>query len=64
LPNYVALYTIEAGLPLSEAEAFIGEWLLGSPEEAAKLPGITPQIVAAAVKGTQWGYAKALQYVW
>jgi len=51
-------------LPLSEAEAFISEWLLGSPEEAAKLPGITPQIVAAAVKGTQWGYAKALQYVW
>jgi len=64
LPNYVALYAIEAGLPLSIAEQFISEWLLGSPENAAKLPGITPEIVAAAVKGTQWGYAKSLQYVW
>ena len=65
-PNLITLvpkYAIEAGLPLSEAKAFVGAFLT-VPEEAAKLPGITPQIMAGALRGSQWAYANSLHYVW
>lgn len=63
LPTYVAEFAIQAGLPLTEATAFVTDWLT-VPTEAVKLPGITEAIIAAATKGEQWAYAEALHYVW
>lgn len=63
LPTYVAEFAIKAGLPLTEATAFVTDWLT-APTEAVKLPGITAEIIAAATKGEQWAYAEALHYVW
>lgn len=65
-PNLIALvpqYAIAAGLPLDQAEAFVGAFLT-VPEQAAQLPGITPAILDGALTGSQWAYANSLHYVW
>ena len=59
----VANYSIEAELPLSELKEFVIVFL-SSPADAAKLPGETGQVLAAAAKGAQWAYAESLRYVW
>lgn len=63
LPIYVAEYAVEAGLPITELKAFITEFLT-VPADAATLPGVTAQVLAAAAKGAQWAYADSLHYVW
>lgn len=63
LPAYVAEFAIKAGLPLEDAKVFVGTFLT-APEELAKVPGVTPAIIAAASKGVQWAYADSLKYVW
>lgn len=63
LPTYVAEYAIKAGLPLAEAKTFV-ETFLTVPAEAAKIPGVTAEVLAAAAKGSQWAYAESLHYVW
>jgi hypothetical protein len=63
LPALVAEYAIRAGLPLADAETFVGTYLT-APTEVASLPGITEQILAGALKGQQWAYAESLSYVW
>lgn len=65
-PNLVALvplYAVQAGLPLDQAETFVGAFLT-VPEQAAEMPGITPTIFAAALRGSQWAYANSLHFVW
>jgi len=63
LPVLVAEYAIAAGLPVSAAPAFVGAYLT-VPAEAAALPGVTAEVLAAALLGLQWAYAEALHYVW
>jgi hypothetical protein len=63
LPTYVAGAAIRAGLPVAEAETFVGA-LLQAPDLLASLPGITPVIIAAGTKGAQLAYAESLRYVW
>ncbi|KAF2468594.1 putative major facilitator superfamily transporter [Lindgomyces ingoldianus] len=63
LPVYVAEYAIEAGLPVSSAKLFVGTFLT-EPEKLAAIEGVTPAVVAAATKGTQWAYSQSLKYVW
>lgn len=63
LPTSVAEYAIKAGLPVTEAKTFVGTYLT-VPAEAAKLPGITPAILRAALTGSEWAYAESLHYVW
>ncbi|KAF2110595.1 major facilitator superfamily domain-containing protein [Lophiotrema nucula] len=63
LPVYTAEWAIKAGLPLSSAEAFVGTFLT-APTEIGSVPGVTPQIIAAATRGTQWAYSDSLKYVW
>ncbi|KIV98796.1 uncharacterized protein PV09_09448 [Verruconis gallopava] len=63
LPTYVAGAAIKAGLPVAEAENFVGA-LLQAPDLLAKLPNITPQIIAAGTYGAQLAYAESLRYVW
>ena len=52
-----------AGLPLADAKIFV-ETLLLEPTKIASVPGVTPAILAAATKGSQWAYAESLKYVW
>jgi hypothetical protein len=63
LPKYVAGAAIQAGLPIAEAETFVGA-LLQAPNMLATLPGITPAIITAGTKGAQLAYAESLRYVW
>ena len=63
LETFVAEYAIKAGLPMSELKTFVGTYLT-VPTEAAKLPGITPEILRAALTGSEWAYAESLHYVW
>lgn len=63
LPLRVAEFAVKAGLPIAEAKLFVGTFLT-APKSLAKVPGVTPAIVAAATKGVQWAYADSLQYVW
>lgn len=63
LPALVAEYAIGAGLPLAEAELFVGTYLT-APGKVASIPGITAEIMAGALKGSQWAYAESLHYVW
>ena len=53
----------QAGLPLADAEVFVGTLLL-EPTKIASVPGFTPQILAAAQVGVRWAYAMSLHYVW
>ena len=63
LPLSVAEYALLAGLPFAEAKTFVITFLT-APEEAVKIPGVTPAMIAAALKGSQWAYAESLKYVW
>lgn len=63
LPALVAQYAIGAGLPLAQAETFVITYLT-KPAEIASIPGITAEILAGALKGSQWAYAESLHYVW
>lgn len=65
LPKLVGEYAVKAGLPLTSAELFVGTFLTTpTPEALAKVPGLTPQVIAAATTGAQWAYANALHLVW
>jgi hypothetical protein len=63
LPKYIAEYVLAAGLPLTSLEPFIGA-LLTDPTKLALVPGVTPEIVAAATVGSRWAYSESLKYVW
>lgn len=65
LPTYVGEWAVRAGLPLASAEAFVATFLT-EPASLATQPieGITPAVVEAATKGSQWAYAESLSYVW
>lgn len=63
LPVYIADYAVLAGLPVADAKIFV-ETLLLDPTKIASVPGVTPAILAAATKGSQWAYAESLKYVW
>jgi hypothetical protein len=65
LPKYVVEYSIKAGLPPTSALQFVTLFLT-APEKlaTAKIPGLTPAVIAGATKGTQWAYSESLKYVW
>jgi len=52
LPELVAEYAINAGLPVVSATEFVGTFLT-VPSNATNVAGVTPAILAAAVKGSQ-----------
>lgn len=63
LPQLVAQYAIKAGLPASSATEFVGTFLT-IPANASSISGVTPAIMAAAEKGSQWAYSESLRMVW
>lgn len=63
LPEKVALFAVNAGLPLTSVTQFVGTFLT-TPLQAGSIAGVTPEILAAAAKGSQWAYAESLKMVW
>jgi hypothetical protein len=63
LPEFVATYAVKAGLPVSEAADFVGTFLT-APANITQVPGVSPEILAAATLGTRWAYAESLKWVW
>lgn len=63
LPTYVAEYAIKAGLPVASAERFVLTFLT-APTEVGSIDGVTPAVMAGAMKGTQWAYSQSLKYIW
>lgn len=63
LPELVAKYALEAGLPASDATGFITTFLT-APVNITSAPGFTPAIALAATTGSRWAYAESLKYVW
>ncbi|KAI5357506.1 putative major facilitator transporter Str1/Tri12, major facilitator superfamily [Septoria linicola] len=63
LPVKVGEYAVQAGLPLTSAEIFVGTFLT-VPTEITSVPGVTPAIIGQAAYGAQWAYAESLHLVW
>lgn len=63
LPLFVGQWAVEAGLPLESAEAFVGAYLT-MPEALAEVPGVTAEVLEAAVIGTRWAFSESLKFVW
>ncbi|OQV00814.1 hypothetical protein CLAIMM_06262 [Cladophialophora immunda] len=63
LPQYVAQYVSEAGLPAASVSQFVTVYLT-SPADISKVPGVNQTILAQAALGQSWAYAKSLEYVW
>lgn len=63
LPATIAEYAIQAGLDPAEATTFVTA-AISDPAAAQAMPGVTPDILAAATLGTRWAYANSLPYVW
>jgi MFS family permease len=64
LPVLVGTYAVGAGLPVADAETFVGTYLTLGAEAAMKLPGVTAAVLEGALTGSQWAYAQSLHYVW
>lgn len=66
LPVLVYEYAAEAGLKGNalQIETFVGTFIKEGFAAAEKLPGVTPAILAGALRGSEWAYAKSLHYVW
>ena len=63
LPAYVARYAVEAGLPATSAEEFVGVFLT-APANLTTVAGVNERIITAATLGTRWAYADSLKFVW
>lgn len=63
LPVLVGEYAVKAGLPLTSATLFVGTFLT-APANITSVEGVTPEILGAAVLGSQWAYAEAIHLVW
>ncbi|KAF1809090.1 putative major facilitator superfamily transporter [Eremomyces bilateralis CBS 781.70] len=63
LPARVAEYALAAGLPVSNTATFV-ETFLTVPHQVSTIPGVTPEIIQAAIIGSRWGYSDAFRWVW
>ncbi|CZT15092.1 related to MFS drug efflux pump [Ramularia collo-cygni] len=63
LPVLIGTYAVGAGLPSTSVELFVGT-MLTAPANISSVPGVTPEVLAAATLGRQWAYAEALHLVW
>ena len=50
-------------VPAANVESFVKAFV-ASPAMAAKIPGATMDVIAAATRASQGSYAYALSYVW
>ncbi|OCK83985.1 MFS general substrate transporter [Lepidopterella palustris CBS 459.81] len=63
LPTAVANAAAMAGLPLASIQTFVGVFLT-EPTKLATVPGVTPQVIAAAGMAAKEAYAESIKYVW
>lgn len=62
VPAYVTRAAVDAGLPASSIPALLGD--ISAANSFAGIPGITPNIIAAATEGEKAGYPRSFQYVY
>lgn len=63
LPKYIGLYAVQAGLNVTEAEAFVLTYLT-APQNITSIPGVNKAIILGAQVGSRWAYAESLKWVW
>lgn len=64
LPRYIAEMAIEQGLSPESAPELVTALLSYDAEALSAVPGITPDIIAAAQQGLRLGYSESFKYVW
>ena len=64
LPHKVAAAAIEAGLPAASIPSFVADLAHQQTEALAKIPGITPTIIAAGVAALEQTYLESFRAVW
>jgi hypothetical protein len=64
VPPAIAAAAIAAGLPQSSAPNLITALMAQNNAAVAQIPGITPEIIGAAVGGLKEGYLKCFNTVW
>lgn len=64
LPAYIAAAAQEAGLPPSSLEAFVGAFATNNKPALAKIAGVTPDILTAAVAALKQAFADSLRVVY
>ena len=60
----VASATVPLGLPLSSLPLLLKALVAHNEEALMEVPGITPAILAAGIKGMKQGYVVAFRNVW
>ncbi len=63
LPINLAAAVAGAGLPAADIMTFIETWVT-APTTIGSVPGVTPEVIAAATAATRSSYAYALSLVW
>ncbi len=65
LPAQVVPVALKGGLSQTNAIALVESLVLANFEEvAAKVPGVTPQLLEKVINARQWAFANSLKYVW
>ncbi|KAL8287449.1 hypothetical protein RQP46_003307 [Phenoliferia psychrophenolica] len=64
LPSYIASAALEAGLPPTSVVAFVTAMAGGDAKAAAKVPGVTAEILGASGQAIKNAYAYSYRYIW
>ncbi|KAL8279780.1 hypothetical protein RQP46_007875 [Phenoliferia psychrophenolica] len=64
IPVYLPPALVAAGLPEASIPAFIKAVIAGSPAGFAKIPGISPTIIASGVTAYKAAFAHSFSFVW
>lgn len=64
LPSRLTKAVIPLGLPESSLPELIADIVAGDTADLAKVPGITPQIIGAAVSSFKEAFAASVRNVW
>ena len=71
LPQYVARYAVQAGLPRTSAAAFSAAYIQAANAGASitlaafgGLEGVNQETIAGGALGLRWAYVESMKYVW
>ncbi|RVX69038.1 hypothetical protein B0A52_06751 [Exophiala mesophila] len=64
LPREIAKSVANFDLPVTSLRSLILDLPSGNTHSLAKIPGITPEVIAAATHGLQIAYLKSFRYLW
>lgn len=61
VPRRIADAVVQLGYPVTKIESLVTALASRAPARLAKIP---PDVLAAALKASRWGYSEAFEYVW